>query len=185
MGAKASASPASGARESPSRISPPYLARGYGVALVLLRSDRAGLRRAARRWACGRSTGRSTKPSRAPGEAGAIATWAEGLSLVRDHLALDPSVDGRRIALYGVSRLGKAALWAGANDPRFAAVISVCSGEGRLRAQPAATMARRSPRSRRRFPTGSRRAGTAMRQSPSVLPHRCAHGAGDDGAAAS
>ena len=67
---------------------------------------------------------------RAPDEAGAVATWAEGLSLVREHLALDPAIDKDRIALYGISRLGKAVLWAGANDPKFAAVISVCAGEG-------------------------------------------------------
>lgn len=106
-----------------------YLARGYGVALVHYAQiepdfnggSALGLRKI---------YGPVDEAKRAPDEAGAIAAWAEGLSLVRDHLALDPTVDGRRIALYGVSRLGKAALWAGANDPRFAAVISVCSGEG-------------------------------------------------------
>jgi (4-O-methyl)-D-glucuronate---lignin esterase len=103
------------------------IARGWGYATIAyqdIQPDRVGsLNEGVIKLA------RPAGQSPAPDDWGAIGAWAWGVSRAIDYLVTDASVDAKRIAVEGHSRLGKTALWASATDPRIAAIFSSCSGE--------------------------------------------------------
>ena len=59
---------------------------------------------------------------------GAISAWAWGIMRGLDCLSTQPEIDMEHVVVHGHSRLGKTALWAGANDERIWLTVSNCSG---------------------------------------------------------
>ena len=105
------------------------LARGYGLATACY-GDTFPDRHDGRAASALRSLGHPVSGDLAADEPGAIAVWAWQLSRILDWLVTLPEVDATKVIVVGHSRNGKAALWAGACDERFAMVVSNESGCG-------------------------------------------------------
>lgn len=101
------------------------IARGYAAA-AFFNGDVAPDNREA--WKHGAHAIFDPPSGRSTDSWGTIAAWAWGASRVMDYLETDRAVDARRVAVVGHSRGGKTALWAGAEDERFALAVSNDSG---------------------------------------------------------
>jgi len=131
-GGNAPAPPSARGPAVPSLGEPPVaadiLARGWGYATLQYQDIQPDRANAFTEGVIGLTLAEGqTAP--APDEWGTIAAWAWGIGRAIDYLAADASIDPRRIALQGHSRLGKTVLWTSATDERIAAVFSSCSGE--------------------------------------------------------
>ena len=104
------------------------ISRGYAVAHFCyadIDEDRIDHEGGIRTWE-DRQAGRAKQTI----NRGSVAAWAWGVHRAVDYLITDAKVNGKRIAVMGHSRNGKAALLAGATDERIALVIPHQSGCG-------------------------------------------------------
>lgn len=105
------------------------IARGYGIAALQVGDLSPDDNDKFRDGVISLFEGTTTGPR--PGDAWAgLAAWGWGASRAMDYFETDKRIDAKRVAVVGHSRGGKASLWTGAEDERFALVISNESGEG-------------------------------------------------------
>lgn len=102
------------------------LARGYGAAGITVGQLAPDDPKSYRQGVIGFYDGAEEQ---SPNAWRTISAWAWGGQRAMDYLVTDKDVDASRIAVIGHSRGGKAALWCGAQDERFALTVSNNSGE--------------------------------------------------------
>ncbi len=103
------------------------LAKGWGYAIIVPNSIQADNGAGLTKGIIGLcNKGQPRKPE----DWGALRAWAWGASRALDYFETDKDVDAKQVGIEGLSRYGKAALVAMANDPRFAIGFIGSSGEG-------------------------------------------------------
>lgn len=106
------------------------ISNGFGVATVYYGDIEPDFIGGFEHGIIGQFQQQEEQAGRHPNDWGAISAWAWGLSRAMDYFEQDEDIDEERVALMGISRLGKTVLWTAARDSRFGAVIASCSGEG-------------------------------------------------------
>lgn len=106
------------------------LNRGYGLALFKPWEIEPDRKDDSSKTTIRKVFAKPGKTEPAPDEWGAIAAWAWAMSRAMDYIETDPDIDAKKVCIMGFSRYGKVAMWAGAQDERFAIVFSGESGCG-------------------------------------------------------
>jgi hypothetical protein len=104
------------------------IARGYGIAAIHNQEVAPDNAKTFREGAIRLFEGDGSGPP-ADTAWGAVGAWAWGASRAMDYFETDTRIDRARVAVVGHSRGGKTSLWTGAQDERFALVVSNESGE--------------------------------------------------------
>ena len=103
------------------------LARGWGYAMLVPSSVQADNGAGLREGIIGLC---NHGGPRKPDDWGALRAWAWGASRALDYFERDEAVDAKKVAIFGHSRFGKAALVTMAYEPRMAIGYISSSGEG-------------------------------------------------------
>lgn len=106
------------------------IARGYGLANFDANEIEPDVREGSWEKSVRQAFAKPGQTGPEAGEWGAIGAWAWAMGRAMDYLETDPGVHPKKVAVMGFSRYGKVAMWAGAQDRRFAAVFSGESGCG-------------------------------------------------------
>lgn len=122
---------ARGVKLPPPPPGPPWqklvLERGWGYAVLVATSVQADNGAGLTEGIIGLS---NRGQPRRPDQWGALRAWAWGASRALDYFESDRAVNAQEVGIEGVSRYGKAALVAMADDPRFAVALIGSSGAG-------------------------------------------------------
>lgn len=117
------------AKEAADDFSPIEILCGRGYALLTFHTSDVDPDRADG-YADGVRAFFSDRPEAEPNEWRSLSAWGWAASRLLDHVSQSADLDETRVAVVGHSRGGKAALWAAAEDTRFAVAYSNQSGCG-------------------------------------------------------